>query len=178
LERFYDQFPTDEHSLAEAWIVEPSPEVKAVVTSFQASLDRFDWIELVPEHFLHVALGLAECLGAAPERYPEVAPFEVRYPRPNCFHSAVVVEVTPPMRRLVAGTMNDLPEFLPHMTIAVTRVEHSAEALRDELTRLRETDFGAQTVGEAKLVRFPAAQSTLFQPWEVVETVRLGERAS
>jgi len=49
--------------------------VKAVVTSFQASLGRFDWIELVPDHFLHVALGLAEDLGAAPERYPEVAPF-------------------------------------------------------------------------------------------------------
>jgi len=82
------------------------------------------------------------------------------------------------MRRLVAGTKNDVSEFLPHMTIAVTRVEHFAEELRDELTQLRETDFGAQTVSDAKLVRFPAAQSTLFQPWEVVETVRLGQRPS
>ena len=64
------------------------------------------------------------------------------------------------------------------MTIAVTRMEHSADELHDELTRLREIDLGAQTVGETRLVRFPAAQSTLFQPWEVVETVRLGERAS
>ena len=64
------------------------------------------------------------------------------------------------------------------MTVAVTRVEHSAGELRDMLTALRENDVGAQTVGEAKLVRFPAAQSTLFQPWEVVETVRLGERPS
>jgi hypothetical protein len=178
LERFYDQFPTDEHSVLEGWIVEPSPEVKAIVTGLQVSLGRFDWIELVPEHFLHVWLGLPELLGEAPERWPEVAPFEVRYPRANCFHSAVVVEVTPPIRRLVAGTKNDLPEFLPHMTIAVTRMEHSADELRDELTRLRETDLGVQTVGETKLVRFPAAQSTLFQPWEVVETVRLGQRPS
>jgi 2'-5' RNA ligase len=162
----------------EGWVVEPSPEVKAVATSLQGSLARFDWIDLVPEHFLHVWLGAPERLGDAPERWPEVVAFEVRYPRANCFHSAVVVEATPPIRRLVAGTKNDLPEFLPHMTIAVTRMEHSADELRDELTRLRETDFGTQTVGEAKLVRFPAAQSTLFQPWEVVETVRLGQRPS
>jgi hypothetical protein len=164
--------------MLEGWIVEPSPEVKAVVTGLQVRLRRFDWIELVPEHFLHVWLGLPERLGEVPQRWPEVAPFEVHYPRANCFHSAIVVEVTQPMRRLVAGTKNDLPEFLPHMTIAVTRAEHSAEALRDELTRLRETDVGVQIIDETKLVRFPAAQSTLFQPWEVVETVRLGERAS
>jgi hypothetical protein len=178
LERFYDQFPTDEHSVLEGWIVEPSPEVKAVATSLQVSLARFDWLDLVPEHFLHVWLGVPELLGKAPERWPEVAPFDVRYPRTNCFHSAVVVEVTHAVRRLVAGTKNDLPEFLPHMTIAVTRREHSADELRDELTRLHETEVGAQTVGETKLVRFPAAQSTLFEPWEVVETVRLGQRSS
>ena len=115
-------------------------------------------------------------LGEAPQRWPELAPFEIGYVRPNCFHDAVVIEVTQPMRRLVAGTRNDLPEFLPHMTVAVTRVEHPAGELRDTLTDLRETDVGAQTVDETKLVRFQAAQSTLFHPWEVVETVRLGER--
>jgi hypothetical protein len=64
------------------------------------------------------------------------------------------------------------------MTVAVTRVEHPAGELRDTLTELRETDVGVQNVGETKLVRFPAAQSTLFQPWEVVETVRLGQPSS
>jgi uncharacterized membrane protein len=64
------------------------------------------------------------------------------------------------------------------MTVAVTRVEHPAAELRDTLTELREIEIGVQTIGETKLVRFPAAQSTLFQPWEVVETVRLGEPAS
>ena len=82
------------------------------------------------------------------------------------------------MRRLVAGTQNDLPEFLPHMTVAVTQMEHPAGELRDTLAELRETDVGTQIVGETKLVRFPAAQSTLFQPWEVLETVRLGQRPS
>ena len=164
--------------MLEGWIVEPSREVKAAAVGVQESLRRFDWVELVPEHFLHVWLGVPERLGEAPLRWPELAPFEIGYPRPNCFHNAVVIEVTQPMRRLVAGTQNDLPEFLPHMTVAVTQMEHPAGELRDTLAELRETDVGTQIVGETKLVRFPAAQSTLFQPWEVVETVRLGQRPS
>jgi hypothetical protein len=178
LERFYDQFPTDEHSVLEGWIVEPSREVKAAAAGLQESLRRFDWIDIVPEHFLHVWLGVPERLGDAPGHWPELAPFEIGYPRPNCFHDAVVLEVTQPIRRLVVGTQNDLPEFLPHLTVGVTRVEHPVGELRDTLTELRETDVGAQMVCEAKLVRFPAAQSTVFQRWEVVETVRLGQRPS
>jgi len=115
----------------EGWIVEPSREVKAAAVGVQESLRRFDWVELVPEHFLHVWLGVPERLGEAPLRWPELAPFEIGYPRPNCFHNAVVIEVTQPMRRLVAGTQNDLPEFLPHMTVAVTQMEHPAGELRD-----------------------------------------------
>ncbi len=162
--------------MLEGWIVEPSQEVEAAVAGLQESLRSFDWIELVPEHLLHIWLGFPERLGKAPQRWPELGPFEIGYARPNCFHNAVVVEVTPSMRQLVAGTENDLPEFLPHMTVAVTRVEHDAGELRDRLIQLRETDLGAQTVSETKRVRFPAAQSTLLQPWEVVETVRLGQR--
>jgi len=162
----------------EGWIVEPSREVKAAAAGVQESLRRFDWIELVPEHFLHVWLGVPERLGEAPRRWPKLTPFEIGYLRPNCFHNAVVVEVTQSVRGLVAGTQNDLPEFLPHMTVAVTRVEHPAGDLRHTLTELRETEVGTQTVGETKLIRFPAAQSTLFQPWEVVETVCLGLPAS
>jgi hypothetical protein len=164
--------------MLEGWIVEPSREVKAAAARLQESLRRFDWIDVVPEHFLHVWVGVPERLGDAPQRWPELAPFEIEYPRLNCFHNAVVVEVTQPVRRLVAGTQNDLPEFLPHMTVAVTRVEHPADELRDVLTELRGSKVGFQTVGETKLVRFSAAQSTLFQPWEVFETVRLGEPAS
>ncbi len=126
--------------MLEGWIVEPSREVKAAAARLQESLRRFDWIDLVPEHFLHVWLGVPERLGDAPQRWPELAPFEIGYPRSNCFHDAVVVEVTQPVRRLVAGTQNDLPEFLPHMTVGVTRVEHPAAELRDTLTELREID--------------------------------------
>jgi hypothetical protein len=161
--------------MLEGWVVEPSREVKAVAAGVQESLRCFDWIELVPEHFLHVWLGAPERLGAGPQRWADLAPFEISYARVNCFHSAVVVEVTQPLRRLVDGSPNDLPEFLPHMTVGVTRVEHAAGDLRGTLTELRETDFGAEVVSQAKLVRFRAAQSTLFEPWEVVETVRLGQ---
>jgi 2'-5' RNA ligase len=164
--------------MLEGWIVEPSREVKAGAARLQESLRRFDWIDLVPEQFLHVWLGVPERLGDEPQRWAELAPFEIEYTRTNCFHNAVVVEVTQSVRRLVAGTQNDLPEFLPHMTVAVTRLEHPADELRHTLIELREIEVGLQMVGETKLVRFPAAQSTLFQWWEVVETVRLGEPAS
>jgi hypothetical protein len=162
----------------DGWIVEPAQGVKAAAGNVQESLRGFDWLDLVPEHFLHVWLGIPQRLDDAPEvLWPELGPFEIGYGRPNCFHSAVVVEVTGPIRQLVAATKNDVPEFLPHMTLAVTRTEHDAAELRAVLMRLRDTQLGPQTVGETKLVRFPAAQSTLFQPWEVVESVRLRERA-
>jgi hypothetical protein len=161
----------------EGWIVEPTPEVKAAAARIQNALRAFEWLEPVPEHFLHVWLGLPERLGRAPEPWRELAPFEIGYAHPTCFHNAVVVEVTPTLRRLVAGTQNDLPEFLPHLTLAVTRAEHDPAELRDMLKVLHAAYLGAQLVAETKLVRFPASQSTLFQPWEVVQTVRLGERA-
>jgi hypothetical protein len=175
LERFYDQFQTEEHSMLEGWIVEPSQQVKVAAARIQESLRRFDWIDVVPDHFLHVWLGTPERLGEAPRRWVDFEPFEVGFPRVNCFHDAVVVEVSGPVRRLIGGTQNDLPEFLPHMTVAVTRLERDAGELRKVLVRLRETDLGLQTVNETRLVRFPAAQSTLFRPWKVVETVRLGQ---
>ena len=41
------------------------------------------------------------------------------------------------------------------MTIAVTRVEHPADELRDTLTELREIDLGVQTVGEDEAGSLP-----------------------
>ena len=162
--------------MLEGWIVEPPPDVKAVAASVQERLREFDWLQLVPEHFLHVWLGGPERLGMAPQRWPGVHRFEVTYGGPNCFHDAVVLEVTAPMRQLVAGTKNDVPTFLPHLTVAVTRAEHEPRALRAVLSGLRGGVRERQNVSEATLVRFPSARSRLFQPWEVLETVRLGER--
>jgi hypothetical protein len=162
----------------EGWIVEPPSDVKAAAASVQRRLEGFEWLQLVPEHFLHVWMGVPERLDNAPQRWPGVDRFNVTYGGPNCFHSAVVLEVTAPIRQLVVGTKNDVPQFLPHMTVAVTRVEHEPRALRDVLRGLRGRVRKQQTVSEAKLVRFPAARSTLFQPWEVLETVRLRERTA
>ena len=163
--------------MLEGWIVEPSPVVKAAALSVQESLRDFEWLQLVPEHFLHVWVGVPDRLGAAPRRWPDLGRFEITYSGPNCFHNAVVLEVTAPMRQLVAGTKNDVPQFLPHLTVAVTRVEHEPRALREVLSGLRGSLREQQLVTEATLVRFPSARSTLFQPWQVLETVRLGERA-
>jgi hypothetical protein len=162
----------------EGWIVEPPPDVKAAASVVQERLREFDWLQLVPEHFLHVWVGVPERLGNAPQRWPGVGRFDVTYGGPNCFHNAVVLEVTAPIRQLVVGTKNDVPTFLPHMTVAVTRVEHEPRALRDVLGGLRGSVRKQQPVTEAKLVRFPAARSTLFQPWDVLETVRLRERTA
>jgi hypothetical protein len=163
--------------MLEGWIVEPSPGVKAAAASVQERLQNFEWLQLVPEHFLHVWLAVRDRVGTAPQRWPGLTPFEITYGGPNCFHSAVVLEVTAPVRQLVAGTKNDVPTFLPHLTVAVTRVEHEPRALRDVLSSLRGSLREQQTVGAAKLVRFPCARSTLFQPWQVLETVCVGERA-
>jgi hypothetical protein len=162
----------------EGWIVEPPPDVKAAVASMQDRLRNFEWLQPVPEHFLHVWIGVPERLGKAPQRWPGISRFEITYGGPNCFHTAVVLEVTAPIRQLVAGTENDVPTFLPHLTVAVTRVEHEPRELRDVLSTLRGSVREGQTVSEAKLVRFPSAKSTLFQPWQVLETVGLGERAA
>jgi hypothetical protein len=162
----------------EGWIVEPPPDVKAAAALVQEQLRSLEWLQLVPEHFLHVWLGIPDRLGTAPQRWPDLGRFEITYGGPNCFHNAVVLEVTAPIRQLVAGTKNDVPTFLPHLTVAVTRVEHEPRALRDILSALRGSVHEQQTVSEAKLVRFPSARSTLFQPWQVLETVGLSERAA
>jgi len=78
------------------------------------------------------------------------------------------------MRRLVAGTPNDLPTFLPHMTVAVVQEPRPPGGLREVLGRLREPLLGEQIVREVKLVRFPAARTTLFRAWTVEQIVSLG----
>src|SRR5207247_6120958 len=107
LERFYDQFPTDEHAVLEGWIVEPSQEVKAAAAGVQESLRRFDWIELVPEHFLHVWPAGSGRPGEAPQRWPALPPFEPAYLPPTCCHATVVSDVTQPVRQPGARIGNE-----------------------------------------------------------------------
>lgn len=173
LEEFFADFDEDEGTVSEGWVVEPPAHVKLAAGSVQDALSHLSWLVPVPDHFLHVAIGLGDRIGQAWEGWKVVDDFSVTYGRVNCFHSAVVVEVDGPIRRLVAGTPNDLPAFLPHMTIAVVRESCAPGELRELLRPLRESRLGDQVVREVKRVRFPAAQTTLFRPWTVEQLVPL-----
>lgn len=172
LEWFFGDFPDDEESVAEGWLVEAPPEIKQGALGLQSDLARLDWLTPVPDHFLHVWLAGPVTMGNAPDRWAESAPFEVEFRRVNCFHSAVVVEASGDgFALLVKRSSLDPSTFLPHMTIAVTREARDPSALRNALVPRRDIDFGRAVATAAKLVRFPAARTTLFRPWEVLRTV-------
>lgn len=173
LEDFFEDFSEDEDSFLEGWVVEPPAHVKLAAGSIQSALSHLSWLVPVPDHFLHVWTGLRDRIGDVWEGWQEIEAFSVAYTRVNVFHSAVVVEVEGPMRSLVAGTPNDLPTFLPHLTIAVTREPHAPGELRDALVPLRDSLLGEQVVREVKLVRFPAGRRTLLRPWTVQQLVSL-----
>jgi hypothetical protein len=173
LEDFFADFPDDEDAVLEGWVVEPPRDVKLAAGRVQSQLSRFGWLVPVPHHFLHVWVGVRDRIGDSWRHWQEIEPFSVVYRRVNCFHSAVVVEVEGAMRGLVAGTPNDLPTFLPHMTVAVVAEPRAPAELRSTLVPLRDVQLGEQLVSEVKLVRFPAARSTLFDPWTVRQTVSL-----
>jgi hypothetical protein len=173
LEDFLAGFAENVDATLEGWLVEPPADVKLATMQIQAALSCFDWLVPVPGHFLHVWVGLRETIGDAWRGWSGLEPFAIAYRRVNCFHSAVVVEVEGPTRQLVAGTPNDAPEFLPHMTIAVTRQAAAPDELRDVLRRLRDSRLGEQVVREVQHVRFPAARTTVLQPWSVEQLVSL-----
>jgi hypothetical protein len=163
LEDFFADFAEEEDAELEGWLVEPAPAIKAAAAELQEELAHFDWLVPVAAHFLHVWLGLSEGV----ERFP------VTYARVNCFHTAVVVEVAPELRRLVVGTPNDLPTFLPHMTLAVVRGAPAPGPLRDALVPLRDAVCGEHVVAKVIRVRFPAARTTVFRRWTVEQVVLL-----
>jgi hypothetical protein len=174
LESFYDDFPEDPDHILSGWLVEPSAEVKLSALEIQERLEHVDWLDRTPEHFLHTWIGLAPRIGEAWRSWQDVPRFRATYERVNCFHTAVVVEVAGPFRELVAGTPNDLPSFLPHLTVAVVRERRPPGELRDAILPLRESSFGSHGVDEVTLVSFAAARSTVYQPWTVERRVPLG----
>ena len=174
LELFFGDFPEDEASLAEGWVVVPPKEIKRAARELQGALASFEWLAPVPEHFLHVWLAGATSTGGRAHELRHSGAFDAVYQRVNCFHSAVVVEVeAPQLRELIAGTEVDASTFLPHMTIGVTREEHDPRELRAALLPLRNAELGGGKVAELTCIRFPAAQTTLLQPWTVIESLPL-----
>ena len=163
LEDFLADWPEDAGYVASAWVIEPPLAVKEAVLRLQSSFAHLDWIVPVPEHFLHVALG------PSPWELGLTFPVEIEYRRVGAFHAVVIVEAhCPPLRELVEDE-----SFLPHLTIGVTRSPGPAAPLREALAPLRDTVLGRQRVEEVKLCQFPAARTTLLQPWAVEEVVRL-----
>jgi hypothetical protein len=158
----------------DGWLIEPSAEIKARAVELQAQLARCDWLVPMPEHFLHVWLGGTSQIGEHASSWVAGGRFAIDYRVVNCFHSAVVVEAHAlGLHELIEGSELEPQTFLPHLTIAVTREDHDAGELREILVPLHGTALGAATATEVKRVRFPAAQSTLLAPWEVVEVVPL-----
>lgn len=173
LEDFFAEFSDDDGAELEGWLVEPPAHVKLAVGRVQAELAHLGWLRPVPDHFLHVWIGLRDRIGDAWQGWPALEPLSVSYARLNCFHSAVVVEVEGRIGELVAGTPNDLPTFLPHLTVAVAREPHPPDELRDALRPLRDSRLGEQVVREVVRVRFPASRTTLFRPWRAEQLVPL-----
>jgi len=142
-------------------VIEPSPEVKRAALRVQGELERFDFLELVPHHFLHVAVLDAAARGFA-------APIDLDYARINCFHTAVVAQVEAP----ALSALDPSPTFLPHMTLAVVRRPEAPDELRPVLEPLRETSFGRQRVDEVLRIHVELSRERGLQPWTIVDRVR------
>jgi hypothetical protein len=116
-------------------------------------------------------------LAGRPQELRDSGAFEAVYRNVNCFHSAVVVEVEAgQLCNVVAGTQVDASTFLLHMTIGVTREEHDPKDLRCALLPMRNIKLGVGEVTELTHIRFPSAQTTLLQPWTVIEKVSLSQK--
>jgi hypothetical protein len=144
-------------------VIQPSLEVKRAALRVQGELEQLDFLELVPHHFLHVAVPDAALatLGAT-------GVIELEYARVNCFHTAVVAEVDAPALR----ALDPRPTFLPHMSLAyVTRPAAPGE-LPGVLEPLRETKFGRQRVEEVLRVHVELSRESGLQPWTIVDRVQ------
>jgi len=193
LEDFFARFPVDDE-LALGWLLPLSPKLRPAAREVQRSLARLEWVTLLQESFLHVWLSdvafaahrptadeIASAVEGAEHAWAGVEPFDLRYPRINCFHDGVVVEVEGdgPRRlvsRLVEAGASRVPleTFLPHVTLGVFNRPHEPALLRQVLVPRGETALGEQRVREAILCLIPASRTTILEPWEVVGSVAFG----
>ena len=161
LESFYDEFAGGAFD-GDVWVVEPAREVKRAALRVQGELESLDFLELVPHHFLHVAVPHAAVLG-----FHE--PIDLEYARVGCFHTAVVAEVEAPALR----ALDPVPTFLPHMTLAVVRRPEAPDELRRVLEPLRDNSFGSQRVEELLRIHVELSRERGLQPWTVVDRAKV-----
>ena len=166
LASFFDEFPDDPTYAVEGWLLVPPPEVKRAALHVQSRLEEVSGLRVAPHHFLHVWLRGEH--GPDPEAFLDLEPFEVRLPRLNCFHVAVVMETESVLDELDAPAT-----FLPHVSLAYVDQPVDAGVAREALVPLRDTDLGSFVVEELVHVRIPAAKTTLLEPWTVTDRVSL-----
>jgi hypothetical protein len=192
LEDFFAQFPVTDQSIL-GWLIPADHAVRPAAAAVQEVFADLDWVTPLPGPFLHVWISgvafspgrpspdeIASAIELAKTAWSGVEPFDISYPRINCFHDAVVAEVQGDgPRRLVSrlveagGSRVELATFLPHLTLGTFNTPREPTPLRDELVPLRETSLGNQHVGEAVLCVVPASRTTILDPWEVVGSVEL-----
>jgi hypothetical protein len=162
LESFWSALPDDATFTVDRWLVIPTPGVKRAALRVQGALEDVVGLQIVAHDYLHVTLGalLPDALGDEP--------FEVRFPRLNCFPSAVVAEVESDVLDEV-----DVPTFLPHLSLAYVERAIDPRPLHDVLVPMRHADLGSFTVEELVHVRIPAAKTTFLQPWAGIDRVSL-----
>jgi 2'-5' RNA ligase len=69
------------------------------------------------------------------------------------------------------------PPFLPHLSIGYFRRSEPVDRLRDKLVPLRAVELGSGIVEEVLLCDVPYAKTTFYEPWTIVDTIRLGKRS-
>jgi hypothetical protein len=161
LESFYDEF-TGGSFAGEVWLVAPPPEVKRAALLVQSELEQFDFLDVVPHHFLHVALS-----DAVVERLE--TPVDLEYANVTCFHTAVVAEVHAPELR----ALDPAATFLPHLTLAVVKRPVPPHELRESLVPMRGSALGTQRLEEVLRVHVELSAETGLEPWSVRERIRL-----
>jgi hypothetical protein len=129
----------------------------------EKSFSGLDWVAPVPRHFLHVAAP------SSAAEWGSVEPFTLTYRRVNCFHDAVIVEAHPD-----AGAPFPSAPFLPHLSIGYFRRAERPDALREVLAGQRDVELGSGLVEEIVVCDIAVGRSRFFEPWRVVERIRLG----
>jgi 2'-5' RNA ligase len=192
LEEFFGQLP-DHESYILCWLLPFERSLVARIRMAQGTFAALKWIAPQPEHFLHTSIAavavsrrpptggeIAAAVEAARRAWSGMQPFAVHYRRVNCFHDAVVVEVSGDgpktlVERLVGERAVDTVDpdvFLPHVTIGAFSERGDASALREALKPIRDLDVGVQHICEATLCLVPASRGTILSPWETVGRVQ------
>jgi 2'-5' RNA ligase len=144
------------------WLIVPPREVAEAVHDVQASFRGLEWVAPVPEHFLHVSAP------PSASEWASSAPFTITYRGANCFHDAAFVEA-----HADAGAPFPPAPFLPHLSVGYFRGREAPAALREALVAHRGVELGSGVVDEVVVCDVPVAKSRFFEPWRVVERVRL-----